>query len=102
LPKDCESLPPWDYKSYLNKKENKYKAGPQAPAVVLKKGEAQPACSPLTGGSGPQKNPDWVYDFSHLPERERNYMVMMRAIAAEGDEAIAEQIRKKRETQSFS
>lgn len=93
-PKDCESLPPKDYKSYLNKKENKYKAGPQAPAVVLKKGEAQPACSPLRGGSGPRKNPDIIHDFSHLPERDRAYMVMMRAIAAEADEAIAEQRRQ--------
>ena len=82
--------------------DNKYKAGPQAPAVVLEKDEKQPACSPLRGGSGPRKNPDWVYDFSHLPERDRAYMVMMRAIAAEGDEAIAEQVRKKREAQSFS
>lgn len=102
LPKDCESLPPWDYKSYLNKKENKYKAGPQAPAVVLKKGEAQPTCPPLTGGSGPQKNPDIIHDFSHLPERDRAYMVAMRAIAAEADAEIAEQVRKKREAQSFS
>jgi hypothetical protein len=41
--------------SSFSKKKNKYKAGPQAPAVVLKKGEAQPTCSPLTGGSGPQR-----------------------------------------------
>lgn len=102
LPKDCESLPPWDYKSYLNKKENKYKAGPQAPAVVLKKGEAQPTCPPLTGGNGPQKNPDIIHDFSHLPERDRAYMVAMRAIAAEADAEIAEQIRKKREAERNS
>jgi hypothetical protein len=56
----------------------------------------------LTGGSGPQENPDWVYDFSHLPERDRAYMVAMRAIAAEGDEAIAEQARKKREAERNS
>jgi hypothetical protein len=101
LPKDCESLPPKDYKSHLNKKENKYKAGPQAPAVVLKKAEPQPTCPPLTGGSGQQKNPEIIHDFSHLPERDRAYMVMMRAIAAEADEAIAEQ-RRQAEAENFS
>jgi hypothetical protein len=101
LPKDCESLPPKDYKSHLNKKKNKYKAGPQAPAVVLKKEEAQPTCSPLTGGSGPRKNLDIIHDFSHLPERDRAYMVAMRAIAAEADEAIAEQ-RRQAEAENFS
>jgi len=82
--------------------ENKYKAGPQAPAVVLEKEEEQPTCSPLRGGSGPRENPEIVHDFSHLPERTRNYMVMMRAIAAEADEAIAEQVRKKREAERNS
>jgi DNA-binding Lrp family transcriptional regulator len=80
--------------SSFSKKKNKYKAGPQAPAVVLKKAEPQPTCSPLTGGSGQQKNPEIIHDFSHLPERDRAYMVAMRAIAAEADEAIAEQRRQ--------
>ena len=82
--------------------ENKYNAGPKAPAVVLKKEEAQPTCSPLTGGSGPRTNPDIIHDFSHLPERDRAYMVAMRAIAAEADAEIAEQVRKKREAENFS
>ena len=82
--------------------KNKYNAGPQAPAVVLKKNETQPTCSPLRGGSGQQKNLDIIHDFSHLPERDRAYMVMMRAIAAEADAEIAEQARKKREAENFS
>jgi hypothetical protein len=87
--------------SSFSKKKNKYKAGPQAPAVVLKKAEPQPTCSPLRGGSGQQKNPEIIHDFSHLPERDRAYMVMMRAIAAEADEAIAEQ-RRQAEVEKFS
>lgn len=102
LPKDCESLPPKDYKSHLNKKENRFKAGPQAPAVKSEKEKSEPTCSPLTGGSGPRENPEIIHDFSHLPERDRAYMVMMRAIAAEADAEIAEQMRKKREAENFS
>ena len=82
--------------------DNKYNSGPKAPEVVLEKNEKQPACSPLRGGSGPRENPDIIHDFSHLPERDRAYMVAMRAIAAEADAEIAEQARKKREAQSFS
>lgn len=82
--------------------ENKYKAGPQAPAVVLEKEEEQPTCSPLRGGSGPRKNPDIDHELSHLSERDRNYILTMRAIAIEGDLAIAEQARKKREAERNS
>ena len=82
--------------------DNKYNSGPKAPEVVLEKNETQTTCSPLTGGSGPQKNPDIIHDFSHLPERDRAYMVAMRAIAAEADAEIAEQIRKKREAERNS
>jgi DNA-binding Lrp family transcriptional regulator len=82
--------------------DNKYKAGPQAPAVVLEKDEKQPACSPLRGGSGPRKNPDIDHELLHLSERDRNYILTMRAIAIEGDLAIAEQVRKKREAERNS
>jgi hypothetical protein len=51
--------------------ENKYKPGPQAPGVVLENEKAQPTCSPLRGGSGPQRTkqtqppstedvPEWI------------------------------------------
>jgi len=83
-------------------KENRFKAGPQAPAVKSEKEKSEPTCSPLTGGSGPRKNPEIIHDFSHLPERDRAYMVAMRAIAAEADAEIAEQIRKKREAERNS
>ena len=82
--------------------DNKYKAGPQAPAVVLEKDEKQPACSRLRRGSGPRKNPDIDHELSHLSERDRNYILTMRAIAIEGDLAIAEQARKKREAERNS
>lgn len=88
--------------SSFNKKKNKYKAGPQAPAVVLKKGEAQPTCPPLTGGSGQQKNADFDHELLHLSERDRNYILTIRALAAEADAEIAEQMRKKREAENFS
>jgi hypothetical protein len=65
--------------------KNKYNAGPQAPAVVLKKNEMQPTCSPLMGGSGPQKNADFDHELLHLSERDRNYILTIRALAAEGD-----------------
>jgi DNA-binding Lrp family transcriptional regulator len=83
-------------------KENRFKAGPQAPAVKSEKEKSEPACSPLRGGSGPRENPDIIHDFSHLPERDRAYMVAMRAIAAEADAEIAEQVRKKREAERNS
>ena len=102
MPKDCESLPPKDCESYLNKNKEQLDRAASSGSGSNKERKSEPTCPPLTGGSGPQKNPDWVYDFSHLPERERNYMVMMRAIAAEGDEAIAEQARKKREAERNS
>jgi DNA-binding Lrp family transcriptional regulator len=82
--------------------DNRFIAAPQGSAYKSEKNEKQPACSPLRGGSGPRENPDIIHDFSHLPERERNYMVMMRAIAAEADAEIAEQIRKKREAERNS
>jgi DNA-binding Lrp family transcriptional regulator len=86
----------------FNKKKNSYSAPPPAAAGVTKKEEkTQPTCSPLRGGSGPQKNPEIIHDFSHLPERDRAYMVAMRAIAAEADEAIAEQ-RRQAEAENFS
>ena len=74
-------------------KETRFIAAPQGSAYKSEKEEKQPTCSPLRGGSGQQENPDIIHDFSHLPERDRAYMVMMRAIAAEADEAIAEQRR---------
>ena len=84
LPKDCESLPPKDYKSHLNKKENKYKAGPQAPAVVLKKEEREPACPPLRGGSGPKEPKDesapWLGEAT--PESTAKFLRMKAALDA--------------------
>jgi len=82
-------------------KENRFIAAPQGSAYKSEKEEKQPTCSPLTGGSGPRKNPEIIHDFSHLPERDRAYMVAMRAIAAEADEAIAEQ-RRQAEAENFS
>lgn len=101
LPKDCESQPPKDYKSYLNKKDNSFSAPPQAAAGETENGKARPACSPLRGGSGRRENAEIVQDFSHLPEQARRYMVHMRAMAEESDQAIAEQRRKKQEEESF-
>jgi hypothetical protein len=56
----------------------------------------------LRGGSGPRKNPDIDHELLHLSERDRNYILNMRAIAIEGDLAIAEQVRKKREAERNS
>jgi hypothetical protein len=81
--------------------DNRFIAAPQGSAYKSEKNEKQPTCSPLTGGSGQRENPDIIHDFSHLPERTREYMVAMRAIAAEADEAIAEQ-RRQAEAQNFS
>jgi DNA-binding Lrp family transcriptional regulator len=83
-------------------KENRFKAGPQAPAVKSEKEKSEPACSPLRGGSGPRENPEIDHELLHLSERDRNYILNMRAIAIEGDLAIAEQVRKKREAENFS
>jgi hypothetical protein len=83
-------------------KENRFKAGPQAPAVKSEKEKSEPACSPLRGGSGPRENPDFDHELLHLSERDRNYIFTIRAMAAEADAEIAEQARKKREAQSFS
>ena len=85
----------------FREKENRFIAAPQGSAYKSEKEEKQPTCSPLTGGSGPRKNPEIIHDFSHLPERDRAYMVAMRAIAAEADEAIAEQ-RRQAEAENFS
>lgn len=73
--------------------DNRFIAAPQGSAYKSEKNEKQPTCSPLTGGSGQRENPEISNDFSHLSESGRAYMVMMRAIAAEADEAIAEQRR---------
>jgi hypothetical protein len=86
----------------FNKKKNSYSAPPQAAAGVTKKEEAQPTCSPLTGGSGPRKNPDFDHELLHLSERDRNYIFTIRAIAAEADAELAEQARKKREAERNS
>jgi DNA-binding Lrp family transcriptional regulator len=82
-------------------KENRFIAAPQGSAYKSEKEKSEPTCSPLTGGSGPRENREIIHDFSHLPERDRAYMVAMRAIAAEADEAIAEQ-RRQAEAENFS
>ena len=66
-------------------KENRFKAGPQAPAVKSEKEKSEPTCPPLTGGSGPRENPDFDHELLHLSERDRNYILTIRALAAEGD-----------------
>ena len=68
-----------------NRIKNKYKPGPQAPGVVLEKEEKQPTRQPLGAGSGQQKNPDFDHELLHLSERDRNYILTIRALAAEGD-----------------
>jgi DNA-binding Lrp family transcriptional regulator len=68
--------------------ENKFTAGPQAPACKLEKEETEPACSRLRRGSG-SKEPH--PDISHLPERDQQYIRHMWAQAEETDRIIAEQ-----------
>jgi hypothetical protein len=70
--------------SSFSKKKNKYKAGPQAPAVVLKKEEREPACPPLTGGSGPKEptdeNAPWLGEAT--PEATAKFLRMKAALDA--------------------
>jgi len=85
----------------FREKENRFIAAPQGSAYKSEKEEKQPTRQPLGAGSGQRENPEIIHDFSHLPERDRAYMVAMRAIAAEADEAIAEQ-RRQAEAENFS
>jgi hypothetical protein len=67
--------------------ENNYAAPPQAAAGVVEKEEPEPACSPLTGGSGSKKQ---MPDISHLSEQQQNYLRAVWAQAEESDCIIAE------------
>jgi hypothetical protein len=67
--------------------ENKFTAGPQAPACKLEKEETEPARSRLRRGSGSKEHPD----ISHLPERDQQYIRHMWAEAEKTDRIIAEQ-----------
>lgn len=70
--------------SSFSKKKNKYKAGPQAPAVVLKKEEGEPARSPLRGGSSPKEpkdeNAPWLGEAT--PETTERFLRMKAALDA--------------------
>jgi hypothetical protein len=68
--------------------ENRFTAGPQAPACKSEKEETESACSPLRGGSDSRKQHP---DISHLPEERQNFLRAVWAQAEETDRIIAEQ-----------
>jgi len=68
--------------------ENRFTAGPQAPACKSEKEEAESACSRLGRGSGSRKQHP---DISHLPERDQQLLRTVWAQAEETDQIIAEQ-----------
>jgi DNA-binding Lrp family transcriptional regulator len=72
----------------FREKENSYSAPPQAAAGVTEKEKTEPACSPLTGGSGSRKQHP---DISHLSERDQQWLRTAWAQAEETDRIIAEQ-----------
>jgi hypothetical protein len=67
--------------------ENNISAPPQAAAGDIEKEEPEPACPPLTGGSGSKKQ---MPDISHLSEQQQNYLRAVWAQAEESDCIIAE------------
>lgn len=71
LPKDCESQPPKDYKSHLNKKENNYTAPPQAAAGVVEKEETETACTRLRRGSVSKNEEAEITDLAVLARARR-------------------------------
>jgi DNA-binding Lrp family transcriptional regulator len=71
----------------FREKENNYSAPPKAAAGVVENKESEPACPPLTGGSGSKKQ---MPDISHLSEQQQNYIRAARAQAEESDRIIAE------------
>jgi DNA-binding transcriptional MocR family regulator len=54
----------------FNKKKNSFSAPPQAAAGETENKREEPACSPLTGGSGPRKKlPEGILDIELTPEQ---------------------------------
>lgn len=68
--------------------ENRFTAGPQAPACKSEKEETESACSRLGRGSDSRKQHP---DISHLPEERQKFLRAVWAQAEETDRIIAEQ-----------
>jgi hypothetical protein len=68
----------------FREKENRFKAGPQAPAVKSEKEKGELACPPLRGGSGPKEPKDesapWLGEAT--PESTAKFLRMKAALDA--------------------